>query len=73
VLTRSAQARDLALELGVASAGPAEDGPPKPLDSAVLFAPSGGLVPVAMRALDQGGTLAVAGLHPVSTSPTCRG
>jgi alcohol dehydrogenase, propanol-preferring len=33
------------------------------LDSAVLFAPAGELVPVAMRALDQGGTLAVAGIH----------
>jgi propanol-preferring alcohol dehydrogenase len=63
VLTRSAAARDLALELGAASAGPADAPPPEPLDSAVLFAPAGGLVPVAMRALDQGGTLAVAGIH----------
>jgi propanol-preferring alcohol dehydrogenase len=63
VLTRSAQARELALELGAASAGPADAAPPEPLDSAVLFAPVGDLVPVAMRALDQGGTLAVAGIH----------
>jgi propanol-preferring alcohol dehydrogenase len=63
VLTRSAQARALALELGVASAGPADGTPPEPLDAAVLFAPAGELVPVAMRALDQGGTLAVAGIH----------
>jgi propanol-preferring alcohol dehydrogenase len=63
VLTRSAAARDLALELGAASAGPADGAPPEPLDSAVLFAPAGELVPVAMRALDQGGTLAVAGIH----------
>jgi alcohol dehydrogenase, propanol-preferring len=63
VLTRSAQARDLALALGAASAGPADAAPPEPLDAAVLFAPAGGLVPVAMRALDQGGTLAVAGIH----------
>jgi propanol-preferring alcohol dehydrogenase len=63
VLTRSAQARELALELGAASAGPANAAPPEPLDSAVLFAPVGDLVPVAMRALDQGGTLAVAGIH----------
>jgi propanol-preferring alcohol dehydrogenase len=33
------------------------------LDGAVLFAPVGELVPVALRALDQGGTLAVAGIH----------
>lgn len=63
VLTRSEEARKLALELGAASAGPADAAPPEPLDSAVLFAPAGELVPVAMRALDQGGTLAVAGIH----------
>ena len=60
VVTRSAAARRLALELGAASAG---DRPPEPLDSAVLFAPSGDLVPVALEALDRGGTLAVAGIH----------
>jgi alcohol dehydrogenase, propanol-preferring len=63
VMTRSAQARELALALGAASAGPADAAPPEPLDAAVLFAPVGDLVPVAMRALDQGGTLAVAGIH----------
>jgi propanol-preferring alcohol dehydrogenase len=63
VLTRSVQARALALELGAASAGAADAAPPEPLDAAVLFAPVGELVPVAMRALDQGGTLAVAGIH----------
>ena len=63
VLTRSAEARKLALELGAASAGAADADSPEPLDSAVLFAPAGELVPVAMRALDQGGTLAVAGIH----------
>ena len=63
VLTRSAEARELALELGAASAGAADAAPPELLDSAVLFAPAGELVPVAMRALDQGGTLAVAGIH----------
>jgi propanol-preferring alcohol dehydrogenase len=63
VLTRSRQARELALSLGAASAGPADGMPPEPLDAAVLFAPAGELVPVALRALDQGGTLAVAGIH----------
>ena len=63
VLTRSAAARELALALGAASAGAADAAPPEPLDAAVLFAPVGELVPVAMRALDQGGTLAVAGIH----------
>jgi alcohol dehydrogenase, propanol-preferring len=63
VLTRSADARRLALELGAASAGDAYDAPPVPLDAAILFAPVGDLVPVALRALDRGGTLAIAGIH----------
>ena len=63
VLTRSPEAQQLALDLGAASAGGAADPPPEPLDSAILFAPAGDLVPVALRALDRGGTLAVAGIH----------
>jgi propanol-preferring alcohol dehydrogenase len=62
-MTRSAQARRLALELGATFAGAAEDPPPEPLDAAILFAPAGGLVPAALRALDRGGTLAIAGIH----------
>jgi alcohol dehydrogenase, propanol-preferring len=61
VITRSPEAQALARELGAASAG--SDAPPEPLDSAILFAPVGSLVPVALRALDQGGTLAIAGIH----------
>ena len=63
VLTRGEEARRLALELGAVSARGAYDAPPVPLDSAILFAPVGDLVPVALAALDQGGTLAVAGIH----------
>ncbi|GGJ92412.1 alcohol dehydrogenase [Streptomyces camponoticapitis] len=63
VLTRSARARELALSLGAASAGGAYERPPEPLDSAVLFAPVGDLVPVALEALDRSGTLAIAGIH----------
>lgn len=63
VLTRSEQAQKLALELGAASAAGAYEEPPEPLDAAVLFAPVGDLVPVALRALDRGGTLAVAGIY----------
>ena len=63
VLTRGAEARTLALELGAASAGDAYDRPPVPLDAAILFAPVGDLVPVALEALDASGTLAVAGIH----------
>lgn len=61
--TRSEAAQRLAMDLGAESAaGPAE-APPKPLDAALLFAPSGDLIPVVMSALDRGGTLAVAGVH----------
>jgi propanol-preferring alcohol dehydrogenase len=63
VLTRAASARQLALDLGAASAADAADGPPEPLDAAILFAPVGALVPVAMRALDRGGRLAIAGIY----------
>ncbi|KRF34488.1 alcohol dehydrogenase [Nocardioides sp. Soil805] len=63
VLTRDRAARELAADLGAASVGPADGRPPVPLDSAILFAPVGGLVPTALAALDQGGTLAVAGIH----------
>lgn len=63
VLTRDPPARELALGLGAASAGHAYERPPVPLDAAILFAPVGDLVPVALEALDQGGTLAVAGIH----------
>ncbi|MBF9069237.1 zinc-dependent alcohol dehydrogenase family protein [Streptacidiphilus sp. NEAU-YB345] len=63
VLTRSEQARRLALDLGATSARDAYAAPPEPLDAAILFAPVGDLVPVALAALDRGGTLAVAGIH----------
>lgn len=63
VMTRSAQARELAMSLGASSVGGAYDGPPEPLDSAILFAPVGDLVPVALEALDRSGTLAIAGIH----------
>ncbi len=68
VMTRSAAARRLALDLGCASAQGATDPPPEPLDSAILFAPAGDLVPVALEALRPGGTLAIAGIH-LSTVP----
>ncbi len=69
VLTRSAEARRLALELGVSSARGAYDEPPVPLDAAILFAPVGDLVPPALRALDRGGTLSIAGIHLTDIPP----
>ncbi len=63
VMTRSPEARELALELGCASAGDTFDAPPEPLDSAILFAPAGEIVPTALAALGDAGTLAIAGIH----------
>ena len=62
VFTRGKHNRALAAELGADSVGEAADPSPEPLDGAILFAPAGELVPVALRALDRGGTLAVAGI-----------
>ncbi len=63
VMTRGAQARELALALGAASAQGADDPPPVKLDAAILFAPVGELVLPALEALDRGGTLAIAGIY----------
>ncbi|MDA8399582.1 MAG: zinc-dependent alcohol dehydrogenase family protein [Actinomycetota bacterium] len=63
VRTRSSAARALALELGAASADLPEAPPPVHLDSAILFAPVGDLVPVALEFLGPGGILAIAGIH----------
>ncbi len=62
VLTRGEHNQALARELGVDSVGAATDSPPEPLDGAIMFAPAGDLVPVALRALDRGGTVAMAGI-----------
>jgi propanol-preferring alcohol dehydrogenase len=63
VFTRGAAARELALELGADSAQDSYDPAPEPLDSAIIFAPAGELVPAALAALDRGGTLAIAGIY----------
>ena len=63
VLTRGEGARPLARELGATSVGGPRDAPPVPLDSAIIFAPAGDLVPLALEALGAGGTLALAGIH----------
>ena len=63
VFTRAPDARDLALELGAVSAQDSFDPSPEPLDSAIIFAPVGDVVPPALRNLDRGGTVAIAGIH----------
>jgi propanol-preferring alcohol dehydrogenase len=63
VMTRDERHQQLARRLGAAWAGGADAVPPEKLDSAVLFAPVGHLVLPALAALDQGGTLALAGIY----------
>ncbi len=54
-------AQEFARSLGAewAGAGP----PPEELDGAIIFAPAGELVPAALRAVAQGGTVVCAGIH----------
>jgi propanol-preferring alcohol dehydrogenase len=52
-----------ALELGAKWAGASEAVPPEELDAAIVFAPSGALVPAALRVLSKGGTVVCAGIH----------
>jgi len=68
VFTRSPGHQELARKLGAAWVGQAQDTPPDKLHAAIIFAPAGNLVPEALRVLERGGTLALAGIH-MSTIP----
>jgi propanol-preferring alcohol dehydrogenase len=57
------EAQALARELGAEWAGDTVTGPPEELDAAIIFAPAGELVPVALGALARGGTVVCAGIH----------
>jgi propanol-preferring alcohol dehydrogenase len=63
VFTRSEEHRKLARDLGAVWAGSAEDTPPTKMQSAIIFAPAGKLVLDALRVLEKGGTLALAGIY----------
>jgi len=56
-------AQRFACSLGAEWAGASEDAPPEPLDAALLFAPVGALVPLALQAIVPGGTVVCAGIH----------
>lgn len=62
VFTRSRNHQELASDLGAVWVGTAEDDPPEPMDSSIVFAPAGPIVPRALRVLDKGGTLVLAGI-----------
>lgn len=61
--------RKLARELGAAWVGGAAEVPPDKLHGAIVFAPAGEIVPAALRALDRGGTVAIAGIHMTDIPP----
>jgi propanol-preferring alcohol dehydrogenase len=58
-----AAAQGLARELGCVWAGGSGETPPEPLDAAILFAPVGALVPLALAAVRKGGTVVCGGIH----------
>jgi alcohol dehydrogenase, propanol-preferring len=71
VYTRGDHHRQLAEQLGAVWTGGAEDNPGKLMDSSIIFAPAGWIVPQALRQLDKGGTLALAGIYmsPIPEMP----
>ncbi len=69
--TGDESAQRFALELGAVWAGGSGETPPEPLDAAILFAPVGALVPLALGAIVKGGTVVCAGIHmsPIPSFP----
>jgi propanol-preferring alcohol dehydrogenase len=61
--TGDVAAQEFARSLGAVWAGSSEDTPPEKLDAAIIFAPVGSLVPVALRALRKGGRVVCGGIH----------
>ena len=65
------QAQDFALSLGCEWAGGSDQAAPEPIDAAIIFAPVGHLVPIALGQLTKGGTLVLGGIHmsPIPSMP----
>ena len=57
------QAQDFARSLGAAWAGGSDEKTPEELDAAIIFAPVGALVPLALKAVRKGGTVVCGGIH----------
>jgi propanol-preferring alcohol dehydrogenase len=57
------EGQDIARAMGVEWAGGSDERPPEPLDGAIIFAPVGELVPVALSTLEKGGAVVCAGIH----------
>ncbi|HEY6107941.1 MAG TPA: zinc-dependent alcohol dehydrogenase family protein, partial [Gemmatimonadales bacterium] len=58
-----AAAQTFARSLGAVWSGASDEPPPEPLDAAIIFAPVGALVPIALRSVTKGGTVVCAGIH----------
>lgn len=69
VATRGDRHQALAREMGADWVGGATEMPPEKLDAAIIFAPAGEIVPIALQALDRGGTLALAGIYMSQIPP----
>ena len=69
VVSRGESHRRLAREMGACWTGDSGDRPPEPVDSAIIFAPAGEIVPEALEAVRKGGTVATAGIY-MSPVPT---
>ena len=67
--TRDQRHQKLALELGAVWAGGTRRRTSAKLDSAIVFAPAGEIVPAALKALKKGGTLALGGIHMSEIPP----
>ena len=63
VVTRGASHRQLAAKMGAVWVGESAENMPVKADSAIIFAPAGPLVPQALKALEKGGTLSLAGIY----------
>jgi propanol-preferring alcohol dehydrogenase len=66
---RDEEGQRFARELGAVWAGGSDGAPPEELDAALLFAPAGDLVPVALRAVAKGGVVVCAGIHMSEIPP----
>jgi propanol-preferring alcohol dehydrogenase len=58
-----AAGQDFARSLGATWAGGSDEQPPEPLDAAIIFAPVGALVPIALQAVHKGGRVVCGGIH----------
>ena len=62
-------AQDLARSLGAVWTGGSDEAAPERLDAAIIFAPVGPLVPIALKAVEKGGTVVLGGIHMSEIPP----